>query len=427
MAQIKPFRGICPRGDLAARIAALPYDVYSRAEAKAETVREPFSFLRIDRAETQFAEDTDMYAPQVYQKAHDLLWEMVDNGSFRKEEKPCYYIYELTMDGRAQTGLVACAAVDDYLDGTIARHENTRADKEEDRIRHVDACDAQTGPIFLAYRRQDALRAILERQKEADPIFDFVSEGGIGHRGWRIADDAVIAAITEIFKEIPRIYIADGHHRAASAVKVSLKRRKEASGNGPYEFDSFLCVLFAQDELLIMDYNRIVSDLNGNTVAQFLEKTAEKCTIRENLVSAHTCEGGVCRITQAPAPWKPRKKGQIGMYLAGKWYELNFKEQFCTDDPVGGLDVSVLQNEILEPVLGIRDPKTDGRIAFVGGIRGLSELQDRVDANGGVAFAMYPTSMEELFRVADAGLLMPPKSTWFEPKLRSGLFIHELK
>ena len=427
MANIKPFQSICPREDLSERIAALPYDVYSRAEAKTEVQREPYSFLRIDRAETQFGDDMDIYAPEVYQKAHDLLWDMVADGSFQKEEKPCYYVYELTMNGRAQTGLVACASVDDYVNGVIAKHENTRADKEADRIRHVDICDAQTGPIFLAYRKNDTLHGILEHAKAEKPMFDFVSPDGIGHRGWKISDGVMIEEITRVFAGIPQIYIADGHHRAASAVKVSLKRREEAGTSEEREYDYFLSVLFAQDELYIMDYNRVVADLNGNTPEEFLEKLAQKCEIRENLVSEHTCEGGVCRMEIANAPFKPQEKGQIGMYLDGKWYELKLKKELCSNHPVDGLDVSILQNEVLTPVLGIGDPKTDERIAFVGGIRGLNELQNRVDAAGGVAFAMYPTSMEELFAVADAGLLMPPKSTWFEPKLRSGLFIHALK
>ena len=428
MAQIKPFQGICPRPDLANRIAALPYDVYNRAEAKVAVEKEPYSFLRIDRAETQFGDDIDIYAPEVYQKAHDLLWEMIADGSFQKDDTPCYYIYELTMEGRVQTGLVACAAVDDYVNGVIARHENTRADKEEDRIRHVDICDAQTGPIFLAYRKNDTVCACLNKAKEAEPMFDFTSDDGITHRGWRIADEKLIGEISAAFAEIPRVYIADGHHRAASAVKVSLKRRSEAACDQTQEreYDSFLSVLFSHDELHIMDYNRVVADLNGNTPETFLEKLAVKCEIRENSVMEHTCEGGVCRMERINVPCKPEKKGQVGMYLNGTWYELTFKAEYCKDDPVEGLDVSILQREVLTPLLGIGDPKTDERISFVGGIRGLSELEKRTDACGGVAFAMYPTSMEELFAVADADLLMPPKSTWFEPKLRSGLFIHAL-
>ncbi len=429
MAQIRPFQGICPREGMAEQIAALPYDVYSRAEAKAEVADKPHSFLRIDRAETQFGDDTDTYAPEVYQRAHDLLWDMVKDGSFQKDEQPCYYIYELTMDGRTQTGLVACASVDDYLDGTIARHENTRADKEEDRIRHVDACDAQTGPIFLAYRADAAVRECLEKGKEQKVMFDFVSPDGIRHRGWRIDDPALIKRITDAFAAIPRLYIADGHHRAASAVKVSLRRREadKDRADGKREYDYFLSVLFADGELRILDYNRVVRDLNGRTPEAFLEELSAVCEIREHLENVHTCEGGVCRFEQANTPFRPARKGQMGMYLNGVWYELDFCERVKSGDPVEGLDVSILQREVLGPILGIGDPKTDRRISFVGGIRGLEELQRRADACGGVAFAMYPTSMEELFAVADRHLLMPPKSTWFEPKLRSGLFIHALR
>lgn len=414
MAQIIPFLGICPRSDIVGRVAALPYDVYSRQEAKEETKREPLSFLRIDRAETQFGDDIDTYDSSVYKKAHDLLWKMIAEGELQKENERCYYIYELTMDGRIQTGLVACASVDDYVNGVIMKHENTRADKEQDRIRHVDACDAQTGPIFLAYRHNDTVHQCLVLKKQEKPVFDFISPDGIRHRGWKISDKKTIGIIQKAFEGIDRIYIADGHHRAASAVKVSLKRRQEAVLNGGcdsfHEYDYFLSVLFEHDELYIMDYNRVVSDLNNNSREEFIYRISQVCEMQPNMEAVH-----------------PGKKGEVGMYLDGQWYRLIFKEEVRKNDPVDGLDVSVLQNEILSPVLGIKDPRTDGRISFVGGVRGLSELERIVDLKGGVAFSMYPTSMEELFDVADAHLLMPPKSTWFEPKLRSGLFIHALK
>lgn len=413
MAQILPFLGICPRQDIAGRVAALPYDVYNRQEAKEETIREPLSFLRIDRPETQFSDETDIYDPKVYQKAHDLLWDMIKTGELQKENERCYYIYELTMNGRTQTGLVACAAVDDYVDGTIMKHENTRADKEQDRICHVDACNAQTGPIFLAYRHNDIVHRCLVNKKQEQPMFDFTSPDGIRHRGWKISDEKTIGEIGAAFQKIDRIYIADGHHRAASAVKVSLKRRAEAAEtekDGFHEYDYFLSVLFEHDELFIMDYNRVIADLNGNSKEQFLEKIA-----------------AVCEISESKLPVHPSKKGQTGMYLEGQWYTLTFKDAVRKDHPVDGLDVSILQNEILSPILGIGDPKTDKRISFVGGIRGLSELEKKADEMGGIAFSMFPTSMDELFAVADAHLLMPPKSTWFEPKLRSGLFIHALK
>ena len=416
MAQIKAFQAYRPRKELTSRIAALPYDVYNRREAKVEVEKEPYSFLKIDRAETQFADDTDIYAPEVYQKAHDLLWEMIEHGEFQKDAQESFYVYELTMKGRKQTGLVALASVDDYLNGVIMKHENTRVDKELDRIRHVDICNAQTGPIFLAYRKNETIKNIIAVAKQKEPIFDFTAPDGISHRGWMISLPEDVAEIQKEFSEISKIYIADGHHRAASAVKVSLKRRAEAMKRGEqsdseHEYDSFLSVLFADEELYIMDYNRVVRDLNGETPESFLEKISGVCDIEK--IDGH-------------AEYHPLAKRNAGMYLAGNWYHLTFKQEFLSDDPVEGLDVSILQNEILSPVLGIQNPKIDERISFVGGIRGLKELENMVDECSGVAFSMYPTSMNELFAVADAGRLMPPKSTWFEPKLRSGLFIHSL-
>lgn len=408
MAIIRPFQAVRPRADLASRIAALPYDVYNRQEAKKEVEREAESFLQIDRAETMCAENVDTYAPEVYQKAHDLLWEKIENGIFIQDKKPYYYLYELVMNGRSQTGIVACASIDDYLDNVIKKHESTRAEKEQDRICHVDVCKAQTGPIFLAYRKNEKLKALIEETKKKKPEFDFQAEDGVMHRGWKIEEEDKATQIEKIFGDMKEIYIADGHHRAASAVKVGLKRREEHPGyTGKEEFNFFLSVLFSDEELYIMDYNRAVRDLNGYTEEQFLDKIKEKfsITLQEKMV-------------------KPQKKGQIGMNLKGKWYLLECKAQYKDKDPVEGLDVSYLQRELLCPVLGIEDPKTDERISFIGGIRGIAELERRVKEDCAVAFAMYPTTMEELFAVADEGRLMPPKSTWFEPKLRSGLFLH---
>ena len=410
MARIKAFSGIRPRKGLEARIAALPYDVYSREEAKIQVEKEPMSFLRIDRAETGLDDSVDVYDPKVYQRAHDLLWEMVEKGEFVREEKPCLYLYEQRMAGRCQTGLVACASVDDYLNQVIKKHENTRADKEADRIRHVDVCNAQTGPIFLAYRRQEALQEIFAGVKTGEPLFAFSSEDGVEHRGWMIAEDETVKRIIEIFGGMDSIYIADGHHRAASAVAVGRKRRAEKPGyTGEEEFNYFLSVLFPGEELFIMDYNRVVHDLNGLTEEEFLEAVEEKFLVEK-----------------CGEAYSPEKKGKMGMYLGNQWYALTVRKEYESDDPIEGLDVSILQREVLAPVLGITDPKTDSGIGFIGGIRGLSELERRVHTDCKAAFAMYPTSIEELYRVADQGLLMPPKSTWFEPKLRSGLFIHEL-
>ena len=413
MANIRPFRAIRPTVDKAAAIAALPYDVYNRQEAKAVVAGNPDSFLNIDRAETQFDDSVDTYAECVYQKAHDLLWEKINKGDFIREDAPCYYIYELTMDGRVQTGIVACASIDDYENQVIKKHENTRADKEADRIHHVDSCNAQTGPIFLAYRANAVIREIVAKTKQTDAVYDFTSEDGIRHRVWVIADTTDIDAIRHAFDGIGEIYIADGHHRAASAVKVGLKRRAEHPDyDGSEEFNYFLSVLFPDEELMIMDYNRVVKDLNGLSEDEFLKKV-------QDLFDVHP-------VTKADR--KPGRKGDFSMYLGGQWYLCTIREADRSSDPVRGLDVSLLQELLLTPVLGIGDPKTDKRIDFVGGIRGLDELERRCGADGDsvVAFAMYATDISELFAVADAGLLMPPKSTWFEPKLRSGLFIHEI-
>lgn len=410
MAKIKAFSGIRPKEGLEARIAALPYDVYSRKEAKEQIQKEPLSFLKIDRAETGLDDSVSFDAPQVYQRAHDLLWGMVEQGEFIQDEKPCLYLYEQTMEGRSQTGLVACASVDDYRTGVIKKHENTRADKEMDRIHHVDVCNAQTGPIFLAYRNHPELQKIFSEIKSGKELFSFAAEDGTGHRGWKISEERQISDIIRIFGTIDSVYIADGHHRAASAVKVCEKRRKEHPGyTGEEEFNYFLSVMFPGEELYIMDYNRVVKDLNGLSEEEFLEKIREKFIMEKK-----------------DGAYRPDKKGRMGMYLGNQWYALQIRPEFEKDDPIHGLDVSILQNEVLAPVLGISDPKTDARIGFIGGIRGLSELERRVHTDCKAAFSMYPTSIGELYRVADMGLLMPPKSTWFEPKLRSGLFIHAL-
>lgn len=410
MAKIKPFLCIRPCEGKAADIAALPYDVYNRKEAKEEVEKNPDSFLKIDRAETQFDDSVDTYDERVYRKAHDILWNMVEKGDFIREEKACYYIYELTMDGRVQTGIAACASIDDYANEVIRKHENTRAEKEADRIHHVDTCNAQTGPIFLAYRADAVIREIVRRTKEKNALYDFTSEDGIRHRVFRIDDSDDIAGIQEAFDKIGEIYIADGHHRAASAVKVGFMRREQnPSYTGEEEFNYFLSVLFPDEELMIMDYNRVIKDLGEYDTEGFLEKVKE-----------------IFEVSELAEAEKPQEKGKISMYLAGKWYELGIKEQDKSEDPVEGLDVSLLQNLLFDPVLGIKDPKTDARIDFVGGIRGLKELERRVSEDCAAAFAMYPTSIRELFAVADAKRLMPPKSTWFEPKLRSGLFIHEI-
>ena len=412
MAEIRPFAAYRPAPGMESHIAALPYDVYNREEAAREVLKNPESFLAIDRAETGLAPEVDTYAPEVYERADKLLRERIAAGHFIKESAPCFYLYQQTLLGKSQTGIVACASIDDYCNNIIKKHENTRSDKEQDRIRHVDVCNMQTGPIFLAYRSNDALRTVISQTKQETPVYDFVSEDGVGHKVWVIIDGQRIQQIQESFRQISSIYIADGHHRCASAVKVGLMRRESHPDyTGREEYNFFLSVLFPDEELRIMDYNRVVRDLNGFTSEEFLEKIEEDFLVEKK-------GQAICR---------PERKGTFGMYLEGEWYLLTAKENILTDDPVDGLDVSLLQRQLLEPILGIRDPKTDKRIDFVGGIRGLEELERRVKTDMKVAFSMYPTSIEELFAVADAGKLMPPKSTWFEPKLRSGLFLHDLE
>lgn len=409
MAKIVPFCAVRPRPDLVSKIAALPYDVYNRKEAYEKVQGDDYSFLRIDRPETQFPRDYDMYAPEVYEKASSMLGEMLMNGELLKEEHPAYYVYQLVMDGRSQTGIAACASVDDYQDQTIKRHENTREEKELDRIHHVDACSAQTGPIFLAYRRRDGLEAAVNKAMGKPPVYDFTAEDGVTHRLWIIEEPADVEEIRREFEQVDSVYIADGHHRCASAVKVSMNRRAQNPAyDGSEEFNYFLSVLFPDDQLMIMDYNRVVKTLNGMSAEAFLDRLGECFSIEE----------------AGDRPYHPQQKGKIGMYLQGKWYGLTIPDSCYTGDPVEDLDVAILQREALEPLLGIADPKVDERIDFVGGIRGLEELERRVGTDAEVAFAMYPTDIRELFAVSDAGKLMPPKSTWFEPKLRSGILIH---
>jgi uncharacterized protein (DUF1015 family) len=412
MAKIKPFRCIRPNVAVVSRVAALPYDVYNREEAKVEVEKEPLSFLKIDRAETAFDDSVDTYDAKVYAKAKETLEAMIADGTFIADEDSCYYLYELIMNGRSQTGIVACASIDDYLNNVIKKHENTREDKELDRINHVDICNAQTGPIFLAYRAVARLNEVVDKVKKEAPLYAFTSTDGITHNVWKVLSTEDNAVIEKTFADMDQIYIADGHHRCASAVKVGLKRRSENPNyTGEEEFNSFLSVLFPDEQLMIMDYNRAVKDLNGYSKEEFIQEVEKNFTI--TLVGEKV--------------YAPEHKSTFGMYLDKQWYKLEAKDNLrAIIDPVDGLDVSVLQDYLLKPILGIEDPRMDKRIEFIGGIRGLGELERRVDSDMKVAFAMYPTSIAELFAVADANRLMPPKSTWFEPKLRSGIFIHSL-
>ena len=422
---VKPFAAVRPTASVADQVAALPYDVYDRAEAVAAVDGEPLSFLNIDRPETQFSADVDMYAPEVYAKARELFDARRADGTFVTEPAPCFYLYELTMNEHSQTGVVACCAIDDYLENVIKKHENTLEKKELDRIRHIDALDAQTGPIFLTYRDSDAIDILVAAVKKTAPLYDFAGEDGVTHRVWRMAAASeetacsqAYAGLVAAFAKVPCAYIADGHHRAASAVKVGLARREANPGyDGTEEFNYFMSVLFPAAQLSILAYNRVVRDLNGLTKDEFLNALAGE-------------NGPFEIIHKQESQLEPIDKGAVGMYLDREWYGLGVKPEFESSDPVEGLDVSILQEKVLAPILGIGDPRTDGRIEFVGGIRGLRELErkvNRIDARGdgpAVAFAMFPTSIDELLNVADAGRLMPPKSTWFEPKLRSGLFAH---
>ena len=406
MALVKPFAAIMPKLGMEKLIAALPYDVYNREEAVEVVKNNPDSFLRIDRAETNFGPETDTYADCVYDKAKELINTWIEEGRLVKQDKPMFYIYQEIMNGRPQTGIVGCASVADYENNIIKKHENTLAAKEADRIRHIDTTNMQTGPIFLAFRSNKEIDEFLARKTSEKPYYDFVSEDGITHKVWLVDDYSEIESVEGFFAAMNAIYIADGHHRCASACKVSAKRHIEGKVQ---ESDFFMSVLFPENQLKIMDYNRVVKDLNGYDAATFLEELETYCHI-----------GG------SDIPVKPAKKGQVGMYLDGQWFSLEFKTEYLCDDPVEGLDVSILQKYVLDGMLDIKDPKNDKRIDFVGGIRGLEELERRVNSDCRVAFAMYPTDINELFDVADASRLMPPKSTWFEPKLRSGLFLHSI-
>ena len=414
MALVRPFKALRPAEGKAKKVAALPYDVMNRAEAKAMAEGNPDSYLYVGRSEIALPDNVDPYDPQVYAKARDTLMQMEEDGVLVQDEKPMFYIYRQIMDGRVQTGLAATVSVDDYLNNKIKRHEFTREVKEIDRINHFDVCDANTEPIFLTYRQRDEIEQLLNNFiKHNKPTAAFTGEDKISHFTWAITDDELNQRIAESFKKVEALYIADGHHRSASAAKVALKRREEYPDAGPEaEFNYFLAVIFPDEDLFIMDYNRVVKDLNNLSKEELLQALKDKFSVQKQ---------------SAALPFRPQAKGHFGMYLDGSWYELIAKPELYQDkDLIDSLDVSVLQQNLLAPVLGIEDPRTDERIDFVGGIRGLKELQERVDAGEAVAFALYPTTMDELLDIADAEMIMPPKSTWFEPKLRSGLFVHKL-
>ena len=408
MAIVKSFKCVRPREDMAEQVASLPYDVYDRKEAKAAVAGKPYAFLNIDRPETAFDDDFDMYSKEAYKHARDLYNEFKDKGIYEEDVCDSYYLYELTMNGRSQTGIVGLASVDDYLNNIIKKHENTREEKEIDRINHVDTLDAQTGPIFLAYKANDTLQKIISQNTLNMPLYDFVCEDNVRHRVWKV-EKGYNTQIAKCFENISALYIADGHHRAASAVKVALKRRQKYNDKNA-EYNYFLSVIFDERQLHILPYNRIVLDLNLKSAEDILESISKYFDIKE------------CPVQKEIA-----NRHEFEMLLEDKFYILKAKEEIIADDTIKSLDVSILQDFVLEPIFGIKDPRTDNRIKFAGGIRGVEFLESELKCGRGkVAFLMHPTSMTELFAVADENKLMPPKSTWFEPKLRSGIFIHEI-
>lgn len=405
MARIQPFKAVRPHTTKAAQVAAPPYDVLNSAEAAEQTKNNPFSFLRITKSEVDLPGIADIHTPDVYEKAKANLHQFLTEGILIREDKPCYYIYELVMNGRHQTGLVAVSSVDDYESDIIKKHEFTRPEKEQDRINHIRTSGAQTGNVFLAYRDVAAINTLIQQWKQRAPLYDFIAADGIGHTIWVVNEEAAIAELTALFeKEVPFTYIADGHHRAASAAKV---RRSLETGYHDHA-NYFLTTLFPAGELHIMDYNRVVKDLNGHTETDFLRALYDHF-----------------EVERMPSAFSPTSLHEFGMYLGDQWFKLTAKEGTYKTDPIGVLDVTILSELVLDPLLGIKDQRTDKRIDFVGGIRGLAELEKRVNSGEmKIAFSLHPVSIQQLFDIADSGNVMPPKSTWFEPKLRDGLLTH---
>ncbi len=404
MISIFPFKALRPEAQFAKQVASKPYDVLSSKEAKLEAEGNPFSFLHITKSEIDLPANIDIHSDVVYAKAKENLDAFISRPVLFSESKPCYYVYQLTMNNKSQTGLVCCSSVNDYEHGLIKKHEFTRPEKEADRIAHMKITGAQTGNVFLAFRDVDELNVIIEKwKKDKNPVYDFTSDDNVQHTVWVISDEVIIKKITEIFKtKVPCTYIADGHHRAASAAKVKYQLADYE------EAGYFLTTLFPAGQLQIMDYNRVIKDINGLSTEEFLEKINKNFTVEKE--------------SDAYAPKEPH---EFGMYLKGAWYKLTALDGTFSTDPIGILDITILQNNLLDPVLGIKDQRTDKRIDFVGGIRGLKELERRVNSKEmKVAFSLHPVSIQQLFDIADSGNVMPPKSTWFEPKLRDGLFTH---
>ncbi|MFT3909169.1 MAG: DUF1015 family protein [Ferruginibacter sp.] len=406
MITITPFTALRPEAQFAKAVASRPYDVLNSKEAKVEAQGNPNSFLHITKSEIDLPESTDVHAQKVYDKAKENLQAFISRNILFRENKPCYYIYRLTMNGRSQTGLVCGSSVDDYENDLIKKHEFTRPEKELDRINHIKTTGAQTGNVFLAYKNIDAVDKLVNKwTAEKNPQYDFIADDKIQHSIWIVNDDATINKITGLFKtEAPCTYIADGHHRAASAAKVRSALGKKATANADY----FLTTLFPSSQLQIMDYNRVIKDLNGLNEGAFLNSLEEKFTIEKK-----------------DKAYRPETLHQFGLYMNNQWYKFSAKPGTYTEDPIGILDITILQENVLDPILGIKDQRTDKRIDFVGGIRGLEELEKRVNSGEmAIAISLYPVSIQQLFDIADSGNTMPPKSTWFEPKLRDGLLTH---
>lgn len=406
MVDVQPFRAIRPNEQLASQVACLPYDVIDTNEARVESQDNPYSYYHIDRSEIAFDDDFNPYDPKVYELANQTLQQFLQKGWLKKEDKPCFYLYELTMDGRKQTGIAASTSIDDYVNDQIKKHEFTRPAKEQDRINHIKACDANTSPIFLSYRQPQAMQHLVEEWKANHaPVYDFTKYHGVTHRLWLVDDEATVDQMVALFAQVPALYIADGHHRAASAVKVGLEKRAQDQASA--ESDYFLSIIFPEQELKILEYNRVI---NVTPPVDFLDRLAKIFTI------------------QPTSETKSQQKGEFKLYYQNQWYTLTLDESLRPTDAVEGLDVAVLQKYVIEDIFGIMDVRTDARIDFVGGIRGSEELARLVDSGAfQVAFALYPTSMQDLLAVADDNQIMPPKSTWFEPKLLSGLLLHDLE
>lgn len=413
MAIIRPFKAYRPIKEHVKDIAALPYDVMSSKEARGMVKNNKYSFLHVDRAEVNLDESVGEYDKVVYDTAKKVLENMIEEELYIQEKAPAIYIYQQIMDGRGQKGIVCCTSVDDYINNIIKKHERTRLLKEIDRVNHVDICNANTGPIFLTYRNNNEISSIVEEWTKKEPVYDFISEDGNGHRVWIIDDNIVIEKLVKLFKSIKYLYIADGHHRSASAVKVALKRRKQLGKyTGNEEFNYFLSIIYPDTELKVFDYNRTVKDLNGLSEEEFFSRVEESFYLSKS---------------ESNKPVTPKKKHEFGMYMNKQWFILRAKDgSFDESNPIDSLDVSILQNNLLNPILGISDPTKSERIEFIGGIRGLKELENRADNDMKVSFSMYATTIDDIMNVADSGKTMPPKSTWFEPKPRSGIFIHKL-